>query len=59
MKLAARNLDAAPQLGRDFQAVDVYVSQLALKRLPLHLRATTTMGQTSSAPLSKTTTTTA
>ena len=35
MKLAARNLDTAPQLGRDFQTVNVYVSQLALKRLPL------------------------
>lgn len=34
MKLAARNLDAAPQLGRDFQAITVYVSQLAVKRLP-------------------------
>ncbi len=35
MKLAAHNLDAVPQLGRDFQAVNVYVSQLAIKRLPL------------------------
>jgi len=35
MKIAARNLDGVPQLGRDFQAVDVYVSQLAIKRLPL------------------------
>jgi segregation and condensation protein A len=35
MKLAARNLDGVPQLGRDFQAVNVYVSQLAAKRLPL------------------------
>jgi segregation and condensation protein A len=35
MKIAARNLDGVPQLGRDFQAVDVYVSQLAAKRLPL------------------------
>jgi len=35
MKLAARNLDGVPQLGRDFQAVNVYVSQLAIKRLPL------------------------
>lgn len=34
MKLAARNLNTVPQLGRDFQAVNVYVSQLALKRLP-------------------------
>ena len=35
MKIAARNLDGVPQLGRDFQAVNVYVSQLAAKRLPL------------------------
>jgi len=35
MKIAARNLDGVPQLGRDFQTVDVYVSQLAIKRLPL------------------------
>jgi segregation and condensation protein A len=35
MKIAARNLDGVPQLGRDFQAVSVYVSQLAFKRLPL------------------------
>jgi segregation and condensation protein A len=35
MKLAAHSLDAVPQLGRDFQAVNVYVSQLAIKRLPL------------------------
>jgi len=35
MKIAARNLDSVPQLGRDFQAVNVYVSQLAAKRLPL------------------------
>jgi segregation and condensation protein A len=34
MKQAARNLDGVPQLGRDFQAVNVYVSQLAMKRLP-------------------------
>ena len=34
MKQAARNLDGVPQLGRDFQAVNVYVSQLAVKRLP-------------------------
>lgn len=33
-KLAARNLDALPQLGRDFQAVSVYVPQLLAKRLP-------------------------
>jgi segregation and condensation protein A len=35
MKLAAHNLDDVPQLGRDFEAVNVYVSQLAIKRLPL------------------------
>jgi segregation and condensation protein A len=34
-KLAARNLDALPQLGRDFQAVSILVPQLAAKRLPL------------------------
>jgi segregation and condensation protein A len=34
-KLAARNLDALPQLGRDFQAVSIFVPQLAAKRLPL------------------------
>jgi segregation and condensation protein A len=35
MKLAARNLEGVPQLGRDFQMVGVYVAQLAVKRLPL------------------------
>ena len=35
MKLAARNLDGVPQLGRDFQAVGVHIAQLATKRLPL------------------------
>jgi segregation and condensation protein A len=35
MKLAAHSLDDVPQLGRDFEAVNVYVSQLAIKRLPL------------------------
>ena len=34
-KLAAKNLDALPQLGRDFQAVSIFVPQLAAKRLPL------------------------
>ena len=34
IKLAARNLDAAPHLGRDFLAVNVYIPQLAEKRLP-------------------------
>jgi segregation and condensation protein A len=33
-KLAARNLDALPQLGRDFQAVSIHVPQLLAKRLP-------------------------
>ncbi|MEW5786851.1 MAG: ScpA family protein [Pseudomonadota bacterium] len=33
-KIAARNLDALPQLGRDFQAVSVLVPQLLAKRLP-------------------------
>ena len=34
IKLGARELDALPQLGRDFMAVDVLVAQLAAKRLP-------------------------
>jgi segregation and condensation protein A len=34
-KLAAKNLDVLPQLGRDFQAVSIFVPQLAAKRLPL------------------------
>ncbi len=34
MKLAARNLDAVPQLGRDFLPVSVWLEQLAHKRLP-------------------------
>ena len=34
IKLGARELDALPQLGRDFMAVDVFVAQLAAKRLP-------------------------
>jgi segregation and condensation protein A len=34
IKLAARNLDAAPQLGRDFLAVNVFIPQLAAARLP-------------------------
>jgi segregation and condensation protein A len=33
-KLAAKNLDALPQLGRDFQAVSVHIPQLLAKRLP-------------------------
>jgi segregation and condensation protein A len=34
MKLAARNLDAVPLIGRDFQMVTVLLDQLAVKRLP-------------------------
>ncbi|NTV94946.1 MAG: segregation/condensation protein A [Thiobacillus sp.] len=34
MRLAGRNLDAVPQLGRDFQMVTVYLDRLAVKRLP-------------------------
>ena len=34
MKLAARNLDAVPQLGRDYHMVTVYLDKLAVKRLP-------------------------
>ncbi|MDR3395819.1 MAG: ScpA family protein [Parasulfuritortus sp.] len=34
MKLAARNLDAVPLLGRDFQTITVLLDQLAVKRLP-------------------------
>jgi segregation and condensation protein A len=34
IKLAARNLDEQPLLGRDFEAVSVFVPQLALRRLP-------------------------
>lgn len=34
IKLGARSLDSLPLLGRDFMAVDVYVAQLAVKRLP-------------------------
>jgi len=33
-KIAARNLDALPQLGRDFQAISVHIPQLLAKRLP-------------------------
>ena len=33
-KIAARNLDGLPQLGRDFQAVSVHIPQLLAKRLP-------------------------
>ncbi len=33
-KKAAQQLDALPQLGRDFQAVTVYLDRLAVKRLP-------------------------
>jgi segregation and condensation protein A len=35
IKSAARALDALPQLGRDFQAVEVQAALLAIKRLPL------------------------
>lgn len=34
MKLAARGLDAVPQLGRDFMAVSVVIPDLAVRRLP-------------------------
>lgn len=34
MKLAARDLDAVPQLGRDFLAVGVHIPELAVRRLP-------------------------
>jgi segregation and condensation protein A len=34
MKLAARNLDDVPQLGRDFEMVTVHLDRLAMKRLP-------------------------
>jgi len=34
MKLAARNLDAVPQLGRDFAMVTVHLDRLSVKRLP-------------------------
>jgi segregation and condensation protein A len=34
MKLAARNLDAVPQLGRDFAMVTVHLDRLAVRRLP-------------------------
>lgn len=34
MRLAARNLDAMPQLGRDFQPVSVVIEKLAVDRLP-------------------------
>ena len=34
IKIAARSLDALPQLGRDFQAISVHVPQLLAKRLP-------------------------
>ncbi|MCU0840993.1 MAG: segregation/condensation protein A, partial [Thiobacillaceae bacterium] len=34
MKLAGRNLDAWPQLGRDYQPVSVWVEKLAVERLP-------------------------
>jgi len=34
IKLGARGLDGLPLLGRDFMAVDVYVAQLAVQRLP-------------------------
>lgn len=33
-KMAAKNLDALPQLGRDFQAISVHIPQLLAKRLP-------------------------
>ena len=33
-KIAAKNLDALPQLGRDFQAISVHIPQLLAKRLP-------------------------
>ena len=34
MKLAGRNLDALPKLGRDFEMVTVYLDRLAVRRLP-------------------------
>jgi len=34
MKQAARGLDGLPQLGRDFQAVSVHITELAARRLP-------------------------
>lgn len=34
MRLAARNLEALPQLGRDFQPVSVIIEKLAVERLP-------------------------
>lgn len=34
IRIAARNLDALPQLGRDFQAVSVHIPQLLARRLP-------------------------
>ena len=34
MKLAAQNLDRAPQLGRDFQPVTVWLEKLVTRRLP-------------------------
>ena len=34
MKLAARGLDAVPQLGRDFLTVGVHIPELAARRLP-------------------------
>ncbi len=34
MKLAARNIDAVPQIGRDFQMVSIFLDRLAMKRLP-------------------------
>lgn len=35
IRMAARELDALPQLGRDFQAVEVRAALLAVRRLPL------------------------
>ena len=35
MKLAARGLDAVPQVGRDFMTVSVHIPELATRRLPL------------------------
>ncbi len=34
VKIAAKNLDALPQLGRDFQAISVHIPQLLARRLP-------------------------
>lgn len=34
IRLAARNLEALPQLGRDFQPVSVMIEKLAVERLP-------------------------